>query len=545
MDNSAEREAANGNNLSRTWGEPGRQVTISVAAANNRAAVKSAAPQPRFSSTTPSRLKSRSPDCGVAPVQKFKRTLPVKVLPSQQGLRIRSTGNRPLALASKQPAAAKANTMQTSRPSVDTDCFQQLTHYMGFDWAKQHHQVAVVDGSGKIVLELCFEDTADGWAELRQKLAEFPRVGVTIETSSGPAVERLLEMGLSIYPMNPKAAQRYRDRKRPSGVKDDALDAWSFADALRTDGQGLRRLDPLDPFTHELRLLCRDEMSLIQQRTALINQLQAALHEYYPVILRAFDDWTVAAAWQFVIAFPTPQELAEAGKRKWEKFMHTHKLYRPAITQKRLELFASAMVFVNPNATVTAAKSLLAVALAEQLLTLQRQMDKYRARIEKLFEDHPDHDVFGSLPGAGKKIGPRLLGEIGQNREVFQSAEGLQCYAGTAPVTKQSGKRRAVGFRRACNMFLRATVHLWADLSRAGCAWAQAYYAKKKEEGMSHAAALRCLGQRWLKILWRMWQDRVSYNEARHIQNQIKHGSWVIKLLPENHRADSPVTAGS
>jgi transposase len=407
-----------------------------------------------------------------------------------------------------------------------------LTHYAGFDWGKEQHQIAVVDPAGQLVLELRFADTAAGWAALREKLQAFPRVGVAIETRCGPAVERLLDAGLGVYPLNPKAAQRYRDRKAPSGGKSDRLDARSFADALRTDGQGWRQLVPQDPLTQELRLLCRDEIGLIEQRTALVNRLQEALHEYYPAALQAFDDWTMPAAWAFVVTFPTPLELVRAGKRKWEKFLHTHKLYRPQTASQRLKLFAHAHEFVSPSPAVTSAKSFLAVALAKQLRLLENQLNEYRQRIAKLFADHPDHDVFGSLPGAGEKLAPRLLAELGSNRAEFDSPQALQCYAGAAPVSFQSGKTHRVHLRRACNHWLRATVHLWADQSRKWCAWAQAYYLQKKAQGMAHAAALRCLGQRWLKILWRMWQDGTPYDEALHLRNQVAHGSWVISLMP-------------
>ena len=115
---------------------------------------------------------------------------------------------------------------------------------------------------------------------------------------------------------------------------------------------------------------------------------------------------------------------------------------------------------------------------------------------------------------------------------MFRTAEALQGYAGTSPVTRQSGRSRVVTIRRACNKTLRATVHLWADLSRKGCAWAEAYYQKKRADGMGHAAAIRCLGQRWVKILWKMWQTRTPYSEAVHLKNQTEHGSWVIQLLP-------------
>mgnify|MGYP006172999809 CR=1 FL=1 len=118
--------------------------------------------------------------------------------------------------------------------------------------------------------------------------------------------------------------------------------------------------------------------------------------------------------------------LASAGRRKWERFLHAHKLYRPETAQRRLAAFADALTFASPNPAVTRAKALLAVAMAKQLCLLQSQLDVYRARIVDLFDDHPDHDCFGSLPGAGPKIAPRLLSELGGNREVFATADRLR-----------------------------------------------------------------------------------------------------------------------
>jgi transposase len=410
------------------------------------------------------------------------------------------------------------------------DSWSERRAFVGFDWASDHHDVVLVNQAGKIVEDFRFDDTAEGWQLLKRKLGKHPRVAVAIETSSGATVERLLEAGYAVYPVNPKAAKRYRERKVPSGTKTDRLDAWSLADALRLDGHTWRLLKPDDPLTVELRLLCRDEIALIQERTALVCRLKAALGEYYPTALEAFDDWTLPSTWAFIEAFPTPAALVSAGKRKWEKFLHTHKLYRPQTYPKRLELFAQAKAFCGSPA-MTNAKSMLAVALAGQLRVLQKHLDKFRERIQKLFARHPDHDVFGSLPGAGEKLAPRLLAEIGDNRERFDSPEALQCHTGTAPVSYQSGRFRKVCFRRACHKVLRHTVHLWADLSRHTCPWANAYYHKKREEGQSHACALRCLGQRWLKILWKMWQTRERYNPELHQRNQLKHGSWVIGLI--------------
>lgn len=417
-----------------------------------------------------------------------------------------------------------------------TTIWESHTYFMGFDWATKHHEVVVLDRDGRIVLDIEIGHAAEGWRHLREQLvnlsgSDLSIVAVTIETSCGPAVEQLLELGCTVYPLNPKAAQRYRDRKAPSGGKTDHLDAWSFADALRTDGHAWRRLRPEDPKIQELRLLCRDEIQLIEQRTAFINQLREALEQYYPAVLEVFEDWTKPAPWEFVIQFPTPETLEKAGKRRWEKFLHTHRLYRSDTYPKRLDIFARATEFCGGQA-VTNAKSMLAVSLAKQLRVLEQQLKVYRKRIEELFQKHPDHDLFGSLPGIGEKLGPRLLSECGEDRDRFQDYEALQCYAGTAPVSFQSGQIHRVKFRRACNKHLRTAVHLWADRSRKKCAWAQIYYEQKRREGKSHACALRCLGQRWLKILWKMWQTKRLYNEQLHARNQIRHGSWVLTLMP-------------
>lgn len=407
--------------------------------------------------------------------------------------------------------------------------WNEITHYAGFDWARDHHDIVVVDQRGTIVTDFRIQHTLDGWNELRARLEAFPDLAITLETNQGPAVEELMASGFQIYPINPKSAKHYRDRKKPSGTKNDKLDAWAMADALRVDGHSWRPLTPEDPLVAELRQLCRDEMNLIEQRTALLAQLRYTLHAYYPAALEAFDDWTFPSCWDFLIAFPTPETLEAAGPRKWKSWMSSHNFNFPATNKRRFVVFARAAQFQGSPATV-AAKSLLAVSLAKLLLTLETQLREYRRQIQDRFDKHPDHALFGSLPGAGPKLAPRLLSELGADRSRFSSAEVLQCYAGTAPIGFQSGQINRTHMRRACNLFLRQNVHLWASLSMRKSTWAYAYYLKHRKAGQSHSCALRCLGQRWLKILWKMWQSHTLYDADLHQRNQLKHGSWVLQF---------------
>lgn len=408
--------------------------------------------------------------------------------------------------------------------------WKELTHYAGLDWAKDHHAVVVVDAQGHVVADFEFAHSLEGWQSFVEKTSAWPNLGVAIETSQGAVVDQLLQRGCTVFPVHPVAAQSYRQRKAPSGNKTDHVDAWGLGDALRVDGHGWKSLQPLDPLTQQLRLLCRDEVSLIEQRTSLVNQLQQALLEYYPAALEAFDDWTKTFTWEFVLAFPTPGALVTAGKRRWEKFLHTHRLWRPDTAPKRLQLFARADQF-KASAPIVRAKSQLAVSLCKLLCTLDQQLKLYRKQIEALFREHPDHDLFGSLPGAKQVLAPRLLGAIGNDPNRYGSQEVLQCLAGTAPVSFQSGKINKVHVRWCCDKFLRHTIHLWADCFRKTSAWGQAYYQKKRQDGMSHACALRCLGQRLLKIVFGMLRDKKPYDAELHARNQQKHGSWVLKLV--------------
>jgi transposase len=429
---------------------------------------------------------------------------------------------------------------------------QQLTHFAGFDWAGEHHDIIIVDPGGGIVADFRIEHSTAGWKLWREKIAAYPRLAVAIETSFGAVVEQLIESGVVVYPVNPMSAKRYRERKSSSGNKTDRHDAWALADALRMDGAHWRALGPKDPILEELRILCRDEVALIEERTALINQLRQALREYYPAALEAFDDWTRPFTWSFVERFSTAAALGKAGKRQWEpersgdrqpeaarrakaqpsqKFLHTHRLARPETYAERIAIFERAGEW-SVNAGIVKAKSLYAIAKARQLRVLQTQLEEYRARIEALFASHPDSGLFGSLPGAGPKLAPRLLSEIGSDRALYDQAQGLQCMAGTAPVSYESGKLRKAKLRHACNRNLRHAMHLFANKSMEKCAWAATYYEAQRARGAGHAQALRSLGQRWLKIIWKMWQTRTRYDGELHLRNQLAHGSWLLQIKP-------------
>src|SRR5712672_3398271 len=499
------------------------EVVNNSAAGENIAGGRPASARSRSAERHLKRVRERLPSEPEALAETSNRTTP------QEGHYISSMDGR----AKRRQHQRKPITAMNNPSSQESGSWLENRGFGGLDWASQKHSVVVGGPRGKVVEDFEIEHSALGWKKFRERIKPYGSIPFAIETSQGAAVEQLLEAGMQVYPLNPKSAQAYRQRKAPSGVKDDQLDAWSFADALRVDGQNWKPLRPEDFLIKELRLLCRDEVGLIEQRTAFINQLRHALAEYYPTALEAFEDWGAMSAWMFLQRFPTPQLLEKAGKRQWEKFLHSRHLWRNESGPRRMELFAKATEFCGSEPTANA-KSMLALSLVKMLFALDNQLAEYRKRIEELFESHPDHDLFGSLPGAGPKLAPRLLSEIGDDRQRFGGdPQNLQCLAGRAPVTQRSGKQRKywhVHHRWACDKHLRHAIHLFAEQSLSRCAWAEIYYQLHRQKNQSHANALRRLAHRWLKIIYKMWIDRTPYDAELHHRNQLQHGSWIFQL---------------
>jgi transposase len=164
-----------------------------------------------------------------------------------------------------------------------------------------------------------------------------------------------------------------------------------------------------------------------------------------------------------------------------------------------------------------------AVQLATLLLRTVRAKNSMLRELKMLFEQHPDHDIFDSLPGAGKFLAPALLVKFGDDRQRFSSPAGVQALAGTCPVTDTSGKRRVIKFRRACDREFRDIAQKWAITSKPESLWATLYWEQVRPRCSSDSHAYRCLANRWLAIVWKLWQTGEVYDEAYHLQQRALH----------------------
>jgi transposase len=412
--------------------------------------------------------------------------------------------------------------------------------FVGIDWADAEHAVCLLADDGTIERETVAQDAValDEWvAGLRQRFDGRP-IAVCLEQSRGPLIYALMKYDcLVLFPLNPKQLAKYREAFCPSGAKDDPVDAELLARFVREHHARLRVWRPDDTSTRSLRLLTEGRRHWVDDRTAAGNHLLQQLKEVYPLALDLLGKHVYGQRFLALLAkFPTQRELQRASPQKLVELLT--KLRRatedpPADPRQdpRVVAIRQARPLVTDEAVLLNG-SLAVKHLVAQLQQLNETIDEYDRQIAQLVEQHPDAKLFASFEGAGAALVPRLIAAFGADRERYASAADLQRMSGIAPVQKRSGKSCVVSMRRACPKFLRQTFHEFAKCSLLTCRWAQAYYAMLRHKGHGYNSAVRALAYKWIRILFRCWQTREAYDDARYLRQLQLKQSPLLAFLP-------------
>lgn len=387
--------------------------------------------------------------------------------------------------------------------------------FAGLDWASRFHAVCVIDSRGGVVAQFEVNHNAAGLEDLCRRLRSLRVKTIAIERPSGLLVDALLEAGFEVVPIHPNVVKATRPRYRSHGGKSDASDAYLLADLLRTDGHRFRALVPESDDIRALRALVRGRDDLVATRVRLANQLRALLELFWPGAAEIFADVDSPIALAFIQRYPTPASANRLGPKRMASFcaQHGYSGRRPAA--ELLERLRQAALGGAAELEAQAAGE-LALGLARVLERLVEQIRLLTSRIEHAVECSQDGRILMSFPRAGRICAAQIVSELGSVRERFADLAQLEGEAGVTPVTKESGKSKAVVFRWACNHRLRAALTCLANNSRHASAWAAAIYDKAKSRGCDHPHAIRILARAWLRVIWRAWHDRQPYDVKRH-----------------------------
>lgn len=388
--------------------------------------------------------------------------------------------------------------------------------FAGIDWGGEHHQLCVVDATGKRLTQLRVTHNVAGLADLDAELHRFgARAPIAIERSEGLLVEHLQAAGHVLFPVSPRIAARARERYKVAAVKDDRFDAFVLADTLRHEHQHWRPLSTPSPLLAEIRALTRDRDRLLETQQAVEHQLRMILEAYHPAPVRLFSSVDRQITLSFVLDYPTPAVASRVKATRMNGFLGRHH-YTGRVPAAVLTERMRANLLSGAPGTV-AGKSFSAQSFARLLQLLNSQLAEYDDAIAATVSEHPDAKIFASFPGVGPTLTAVLLAEIGEDRSRYPSAAVLLAESGLAPVTRSSGRSSSVRFRYAANTRLREAAMWWAFNSLKSSPWAAAAFEQARtQRGQRYHRALRGIGARWMRILWRCWTDHTIYQPDLH-----------------------------
>ena len=404
-----------------------------------------------------------------------------------------------------------------------------MSCYCGIDWAEGHHDAAVVDDVGKVLARARIDTDAAGFAQLLELLAQAgdtagDPIPVAIETDRGLLIAALRATDRPIYPINPLSASRYRARRQVSGAKSDAMDAVMLADILRTDRAAHRPLPADTELAQAIRVLARAQQDAVWERQRLGNQVRALCKDFFPAALEAFaalpgggvtgSGLARRDARAVLAAAPTPALAAKLTRARLTKLLT--KAGRRREVHEDIErlygIFHADRWLRQPP--------LVENAMGIQLTALLGQFDAACAAAEQLaeaatahFDRHPDAKVITSFPGLGNLAGARVLAEIGDDRTRFTDARGLKAYAGSAPITRASGRKEVVLHRHIKNKRLAAAGHIWALSALRASPGARRHYDARRATGDWNHQAQRHLFNKLLGQLHHCLTTRQLYSE--------------------------------
>jgi transposase len=398
--------------------------------------------------------------------------------------------------------------------------------YIGIDWSECKHDIVFMNEAGGVVTRYAIDHNEVGFWQIeqtRQQLDLDPNdCLVGIETERNLLVEFFWQQGYErIYIIPPTVTKSSRGRHRSSRARTDQSDAELLADLVRTDRSRLLSWEPNHLLTRQIAAKVSLVRFLTKEIVRMSNRLRTLLLCYYPVALKVFSRLSQVITLEFIRTFATPIAADQLSFAEFCEFARRHRYPNKARLAACYARLHQPCAPVSPeNASIYQEEAQI---ISELLLKLIRMKKQALKELVQLFHKHPDHSVFASLPGTGDQLAPALLAQFGDDRKRFPAPHNVQSLAGTCPVTVESGKRRVVRYRYACDRQFRAIAVQWAKASLKKSPWANAYFQEALHRQIPVSQAYRCLANRLLAIAWKLWQTRQMYDEAYHLKQRNLH----------------------
>ena len=393
--------------------------------------------------------------------------------------------------------------------------------FIGDDWAEAHHDIEIVDESGRVLVRRRLPEGVVGLSALHALAGDHlgedddpDQVVLGIETDRGPWVQALIAAGYTVYAINPFQVARYRERHGTSGAKSDPGDAHVLAELVRLDRAHHRPVAGDTALAEHVKVVARAHQTMIWTRQRNTNTIRSMLREYYPAALEAFDDLAHPDALAVLAAAPDPERGRTLTKSRVVAVL------RKAGRQRNLQTRAEQIVTALRSEQLPARDGIVAAyaAAIRSLVAITTEMvaqiGVMEDQVKAGFGRHPDAEIYLSQPGLGQILGARVLAEFGDDPQRYTDARSRKNYSGMAPITRASGTKRVVLARHARNRRLADALYQQAFAALNASPGARAHYDRQRDRGATHHQALRALANRLVGIVHGCLRHHTRYDET-------------------------------
>jgi transposase len=363
-------------------------------------------------------------------------------------------------------------------------------------------------------------------------------VKVGIETERGPWVQALVAAGYEVFPVNPVSVARYRERHSTSGAKSDAGDAHVLAEIVRLDRAHHRPVAGDSPQAEAVKLVARAHQTLIWDRTRQVLRLRAALREFFPAALEAFADLDAPDALELLGRVPGPDQAAALSRAKIAAALGRANR-RDATTRAAQIQAVLRAAQLRPPAPVQAAYAAIVSGQVRLIAALNTQIDELGEVVASNFGRHRDADIYVSQPGLGTILSARIMAEFGDDPYRFADARARKNYAGMAPITRASGRKKVVLARYARNRRLADALHQWAFCAMRGSPGARSYCQALRDRGIGlYGHVSKGMRDELKTALQKRWTDSLRGRAALSSRSSV---SALDALLVDLGARSAPV----
>ena len=335
---------------------------------------------------------------------------------------------------------------------------------VGVDAHKTTIMAVAIDVVGREVASWRGPNTVTGWQALVDWSITLDRAcqwGIEGAWNYGRGLaQHLVASGATVYEVNARlTAEGRRRARRPD--KTDGLDARAVARAVQRE-ETLPRVTGEDE-TSMVNDLVAEREALVVDATRLRNQLHQVLTHLDPDYRRRL----------------------------------------PSLTSQRGVRAAATYTTDDPR-PVAQHRARMVQRMAQRLQFIMEQVRLLTREIERLAAQHwaPLTEVYG----VNLLTAATLAGVLGPGRR-FRTDAQLAAFAGVAPLEASSAERVRHRLNPGGNRRLNAILHRIAITQLRDAPAAQAYIARRLQEGKTKREALRALKRHLARAVWRRWQD--------------------------------------